>query len=78
VVRYSKIPARRFTKIILIPVFAGLVMGLIAWGLHWALEGLISYNLATVISILIAAVVYFIIILATKMISKEDLHFIKA
>lgn len=65
-----------FKKNIMKPVFSALVMGIVAYGLHSFLEGLIGNSKATIMAILIGAITYVLMIVFTKTLSKEEIHMI--
>lgn len=65
-----------FKKNILKPVFSALVMGIAAYGTHSFLLGIIGNSKATIMAILIGAIVYGIMIILTKTLNKEDFYMI--
>lgn len=65
-----------FKKNILKPLCSAAVMGVIAYGTHYFLEGVIGNAKATIIAIGIGAITYGTMIVITKTLSKEELYMI--
>ena len=51
-------------------------MGLVAYGTHYVLIDRIGNSKATIIAILIGAIIYGVMLIATKTLSKEDMYMI--
>ncbi len=60
-------------KMIYKPMIAGIVMGLCAFGINAGLSLIIRPRLATIIAILAAVVIYFILVLGLRILSKEEM-----
>lgn len=73
--KYIKLDLK-FTKHILKPLFSASVMGVVAYGTHHALLGVIGNSKATILAIMIGALTYGIMIIITKTLNKEDLYMI--
>ena len=65
-----------FKKNIAKPVFSAAVMGVIAYSTHYILEGIIGNAIATVLSIVIGAISYGVMIVITKTLNKEEFYMI--
>lgn len=65
-----------FKKNILKPLFSAVVMGVIAYGTHYFLEGVIGNAKATIVAIVIGAIVYGTMIAVTRTLSKEEFYMI--
>lgn len=64
-----------FMKYILKPLIAGIVMGIVAFGTYKGVYMLLHSNLlAILVSIAIAACIYFILVFGMKILSKEELE----
>ncbi|MBN2259376.1 MAG: polysaccharide biosynthesis protein [Clostridiales bacterium] len=66
----------KYKKYILGPVVSGVAMGIFVKIAYYALQQIISTNLATVVSIGLAAILYFVMIFVTKSISIEEMEMI--
>ncbi len=62
-----------FLSIILKPLISGLVCGITAFVVFWLTNGLLGVSIATVLSILIAAFAYLVMISLLKVIEPEDI-----
>ena len=69
--RYIKLDLN-YEKHILKPVISALIMGVVAYFSHKYLLGMIGNSKATIIAILMGAITYGIMIIATKTLNKED------
>ena len=65
-----------FKQHIFKPIFASVIMGVIVYFAHLWLVSLVGNTIATIASILIGAIAYVILVLATKMLTKEDIYMI--
>lgn len=63
-----------FSKFILKPFLANLIMGICSFFIFVSLNCILAENLATIISILSAIVIYFISIIVLKIFTKEELY----
>jgi len=61
-----------FKKNILKPLFSALVMGMVAYGTHYLLLGLLGNAISTIIAIITGAVTYGIMIVITKTLNKDE------
>lgn len=73
--KYIKLDIR-FTKHILKPLFSASVMGIVTYATHYILIEPIGNSKATIIAILVGALTYGIMIIATKTLNKEDMYMI--
>lgn len=72
---HRAIPAPpRFSKAFGKPVFASAVMGVAAWATYGILHTFLGNALSTVGAILVGVAIYLILVLALRVISKEDLE----
>lgn len=58
----------------LCPLFASIVMGAAAYGVHFALDRYISNAIATLAAIGVAVVVYFLVLIAIRGVNEEELY----
>lgn len=65
-----------FKKNILKPVISAIVMGGVAFGTHYFLEGIIGNSIATITAIAVGAITYGIMIILTKTFTKEEMYMI--
>lgn len=63
-----------FSKFILKPIIANLIMGICSFFVFMTLNCILDENLATIISILSAIVIYFISIIVLRIFTKEELY----
>lgn len=63
-----------FKKFVLKPVLATAIMGVCSYTVYLILSGIVSWNLATIISILFAVIIYLAALLALKVYNKEDIY----
>ena len=63
-----------FQKFVIKPIFAVVMMGICSYCSYALLSGIIAEKLVTILSILIAVVVYILAIIALKVLSKEELE----
>lgn len=73
--KYIKIDIK-FTKHILKPLLSASIMGVIAYETHNILIGVLGNTKATIIAIIVGAITYAIMIIATKTLNKEDMYMI--
>ncbi len=66
----------KFKNMILIPIIAGIVMGISVYFINKGLNMIMSNSISTIISIIIGACIYGIIILLTRVLRKEDIMMI--
>ena len=62
-----------FSKFVIKPVIAVTIMGICSYFSYITLSGIIAQKLATIISIIIAVIVYALAIIALKVFSKEEI-----
>ena len=65
--------APNFARVFAKPVLASVIMGAAAWGCYGLLHRFFGVLLATAGTIVIAMVIYFVLVVALRMISKDDL-----
>lgn len=65
-----------FNKHIFKPIFASAIMGVIVYLTYRLLANPIGNSIATIIAILVGVISYVILVLATKMLKKEDIYMI--
>ena len=65
--------AARFGRIFLKPVLASLIMGAAAWAGYGLLSRFFGNTLSVLGAIVAAVIVYFLLVVALRMLSKEDL-----
>jgi stage V sporulation protein B len=77
------IALRRITKVrtdvksvYIKPLIGGALCGLTAWGVYALIGSRLGNSISTILSIGVAAVVYFVFILFSKTIKKEDVEFL--
>ena len=63
-----------FNKFVIKPAIATTIMGICSYTVYLLLKGIISGRLATIVSILFAAIVYVLAVLALKIYNKEDIY----
>lgn len=61
---------------VLKPIFASAIMGLIVYGLHRVVVDLIGNAIATICSIIIGILIYVLLVLFMKILTKEDIYMI--
>ena len=62
-----------FSQFVIKPVIAVAIMGICSYFIYTTLSGIIIQNLATIIAIISAVIIYGISIIALKIFSKEEL-----
>lgn len=62
-----------FSKFVVKPVIAVAIMGICSYFSYITLSGIIAQKLATIISIIIAVIVYALAVIALKVFSEEEL-----
>ena len=67
-----------FSKFIIKPVIATTIMGICSYFIYSSLLGIISGNLATIIAIISAVIIYAISVIVLKVFTKEDLQMMPA
>lgn len=77
IIAIKKLSGYKTDKSILIFLIASIIMGACAYGTQMFLGNITSSKLATLIAILVAAVVYFGILILTHSISKKDLEMLR-
>lgn len=65
-----------FSKFILKPILATLMMGICSYAVYLLLGGIIAGKLATIIAILVAVLVYGLAVIALKIFTKEEIFMI--
>ena len=63
----------RFSQFVIKPIIAVIIMGICSYFIYTTLSGIIIQNLATIIAIISAVIIYGISIIALKVFSKEEL-----
>lgn len=63
-----------FSNFILKPILANVIMGICSYFIFITLTGILAENLATIISILISVILYFISVIILRIFSKEELY----
>ncbi|MCI8470224.1 MAG: hypothetical protein HFJ35_01810 [Clostridia bacterium] len=63
-----------FSKFVIKPVIAVMIMGICSYFSYLTLSGIIAKKLATIIAIAIAVVIYALAIVALKVFSKEEIQ----
>lgn len=64
-------------KIILKPLLASIIMGFLSFLIFYYLKGIINAKMATIIILIFSIIVYFILILCLKIISREEIFGLK-
>lgn len=67
-----------FSKFIIKPVIATTIMGICSYFIYSSLLGIISGNLATIIAIISAVIIYAISVIVLKVFTKEELQMMPA
>ena len=62
-----------FNKMVIKPLIASLMMGIVSYGAYILLKGIFVQNLATILALIVAVVVYVLSIFALKILNKEDI-----
>ena len=62
-----------FSKFVIKPVLATVIMGICSYFVYLTLSGIIVAKLATIVAILFAVVIYALAIIALKVFSKEEM-----
>ncbi|MCI7814281.1 MAG: polysaccharide biosynthesis protein [Lachnospiraceae bacterium] len=60
-------------KTFIVPLLSSAVMGVVAWGVHALLEGLVGNIIATLFAIVVGACVYFIFLVRFRGVSQKEL-----
>ena len=68
----------KFSKYVLKPVIATAIMGICSYFTYLALSGIIATKLATLIAIVVAAIIYVLAIVALKVFNKEEIQALPA
>ena len=63
-----------FPKFVIKPIFAVTMMGICSYFSYTILSGIITEKLATIVSIVIAIIIYALAIIALKVLSKEEIE----
>ncbi len=66
----------KFKRMILAPIVSGLIMGVCTYFINQGLNMIIRHSISTIISIILGAVIYAILILLMKALTKEDIMMI--
>ena len=67
-----------FSKFVIKPVIATTIMGICSYFIYSSLLGIISGNLATIIAIISAVIIYAISVIVLKVFTKEELQMMPA
>lgn len=62
-----------FSKFVIKPVIATAIMGVCSYFIYLTLSGIIAQNLATIVSILFAIIIYVLAIIVLKVFKKEEI-----
>lgn len=62
-----------FSKFVIKPILAVMIMGICSYFIYLTLGGIISQKMATIIAIIIAVIIYALAIVALKVFSKEEI-----
>ena len=62
-----------FSKMIIKPIIATIMMGIVSYGAYMLLNGIIAAKMATIIAIIVAVIVYVLSILILKVFNEEDI-----
>ena len=63
-----------FNKFVIKPIIATVIMGVCSYFIYNQITGIISNNLATIIAIFAAVVIYTLAVLALKIFSREEIE----
>lgn len=66
----------KFTKCVIKPLIATLIMGICSYYIYLLIQGIISARIATIIAIIIAIIVYALSLIALKILDKEEMNMI--
>ena len=62
-----------FNKFVVKPIFATIIMGICSYFTYLNIYGIIGMKLATIVSILVAAIIYVISVMVLKIFTKEEI-----
>lgn len=63
----------KFSKFVLKPILATVIMGICSYFIYLILSGIIMQKLATILAIIVAVIIYALAIIALKVFSKEEI-----
>lgn len=63
----------KFSKFVLKPILATVIMGICSYFIYLTLSGIIMQKLATILAIVVAVIIYALAIIALKVFSKEEI-----
>jgi len=66
----------KFTKCVIKPLVATLIMGICSYYIYLLIKGIISVRIATIIAIIVAIIIYTLSLLALKVLDKEEMNMI--
>lgn len=66
----------KFSKCVIKPIIATIIMGICSYYTYLLIEGIISIRIATIISIIVAIIIYTLSLLALKILDKEEMKMI--
>lgn len=66
----------KFTKCVIKPLIATMIMGICSYYIYLLIQGIISARIATIIAIIVAIIVYALSLLALKILDKEEMNMI--
>lgn len=66
----------KFGRMVIAPILASAFMGICAYFINQALNGLIGNSLSTIVSIILGAIIYVVTILVSKILKKEEIMMI--
>ena len=67
-----------FSKFVLKPALATVIMGICSYFVYFVLNGIIIERLATIIAILVAVIIYVLSVIVLKIFSKDELKMLPA
>lgn len=66
----------KFTKCVIKPLIATIIMGICSYYIYLLIQGIISARIATIIAIIVAIMIYALSLLALKILDKEEMKMI--
>lgn len=63
----------KFSKMVVKPIIASAMMAVVSYGTYILLNGIISQNMATIIALIVAVIVYVLSILVLRIFNEEDI-----
>ncbi|MBO6243150.1 MAG: polysaccharide biosynthesis C-terminal domain-containing protein [Clostridia bacterium] len=62
-----------FSKFVIKPIIATVIMGICSYFVFWKISGIISLKMATILSILFAVIIYILAVIVLKVFNKEEI-----